>query len=94
MALTVKTEITDTLNEHYISDYSAFLDDDNDFYLIDNDSGDFIVQLNDSGCRVFEVPAGIDTIEDFLTVTFSKNTHLKRVYGNNSGGYNITVEAN
>ena len=48
MALTVKTEVTDTLNEHYISDYSAFLDDDNDFYLIDNDSGDFIVQLNEA----------------------------------------------
>ena len=94
MALTVKTEVTDTLNEHYISDYSAFLDNDNDFYLIDNDSGDFIVQLDDLGCRVFEVPAGIDTIEDFLTDTFGKNTHLKRGYGNNGGGYNITVEAN
>ena len=94
MALTVKTEVTDTLNEHYISDYSAFLDDDNDFYLIDNDSGDVIVQLNDSGCRVFAVSADIDTIEEFLTETFGKNTHLKRVYGNNGGGYNITVEAN
>lgn len=94
MALTVKTEVTDTLNEHYISDYSAFLDDDNDFYLIDNDSGDFIVQLNDSGCRVFAVSVDIDTIEEFLTETFGKNTHLKRVYGNNGGGYNITVEAN
>lgn len=94
MALTVKTEVTDTLNEHYISDYSAFLDDDNDFYLIDNDSGDFIVQLTDAGCRVLAVSADIDTIEDFLTETFGKNTHLKRVYGNNGGGYNITVEAN
>ena len=94
MALTVKTEVTDTLNEHYISDYSAFLDDDNDFYLIDNDSGDFIVQLNDSGCRAFAVSVDIDTIEEFLTETFGKNTHLKRVYGNNGGGYNITVEAN
>ena len=94
MALTVKTEVTDTLNEHYISDYSAFLDDDNDFYLIDNDSGDVIVQLNDSGCRVFAVSADIGTIEEFLTETFGKNTHLKRVYGNNGGGYNITVEAN
>ncbi len=94
MALMVKTEVKDTLNEHYISDYSAFLDDDNDFYLIDNDSGDFIVQLTDAGCRVLAVSAGIDTIEDFLTETFGKNTHLKRVYGNNGGGYNITVEAN
>lgn len=94
MALMVKTEVKDTLNEHYISDYSAFLDDDNDFYLIDNDSGDFIVQLNEAGCRVFAVSADIDTIEDFLTETFGKNTHLKRVYGNNGSGYNITVEAN
>ena len=41
----------------------------------------------------FNVPDDIDTIEDFLTDTFGKNTHLKRVYGND-GGYNITVEAN
>lgn len=93
MALTVKTNVKDTMNEHYISDYSAFLDDDNDFYLIDNDSGDFIIRLDEAGCSVFDVPADIDTIEDFLTDTFGKNTHLKRVYGND-GGYNITVEAN
>lgn len=93
MALTVKTDVKDIMNEHYISDYSAFLDDDNDFYLIDNDSGDFITQLDDSGCRVFAVPLDVETIEDFLTETFGKNTHLKRVY-RSGDGYGITVEAN
>ena len=93
MALTVKTEVENRLSEHYISDYSAFLDNDDDFYLIDKDSGDFIVQLNDSGCRVFEVPSHVDTIEDFLTDAFTRHTYVKQVYGNGEH-YNITVEAN
>lgn len=92
MALKVKTEAKDALNNHYFSDYSAFLDSDDDFYLIDNDSGDLVVQLEHSGCRVFAVPAGVDTIESFLEKAFGKGTYLKRVYRDDDD-YDITVEA-
>ena len=91
MAVKVKTEAKDISNEHYISNYSAFLDSDDDFYLI-NVTEDLIVRLVHSGCEAFMIPAGMDTIECFLTKTFGEHVFLKRAY-ENGDDYNITVEA-
>jgi hypothetical protein len=92
MALKIETKIENPIRPHDISDYCAFLDSDDDFYIIDNNAEN-IVQLDWSGCVVFPISIEIETIEQFLRHQFGENTLLKRAYRTGED-YSITVEAN
>ena len=90
MALKVETNVKSL--PHNICDFCAFLDDDDDFYLIDS-NGDYIVQLDWNGCITFPIPNDIETIEQFLRHQFGTNTLLKQAY-RTGDDYSITVQAN
>lgn len=92
MALKIETNVENPITPHDICDYCAFLDSDDDFYLIASD-GEHIVQLDWDGCVVFPISMEIDTIEDFLRHQFGTNTLLKRAYRTGED-YSITVQAN
>ena len=92
MALKIETKIENPILPHDISDYCAFIDSDDDFYISDNNAEN-IVQLDWSGCVVFPIPIEIETIEEFLRHQFGMNTLLKRAY-RTGDDYSITVEAN
>ena len=76
------------IRKHYIKDYVGFLDSDNDFYLIDDETFE-IVRIRSSGCGVYRTD-GYDTIEDFLAVEFGYDCGLQKVFIN-SADYEIII---
>lgn len=55
--------------EHRLSQVCAFIDDDHDFYLIDEDH-EHIIRLTDKGCVVHDC-GSYESVEDFLNAKFS-----------------------
>ena len=76
------------IRKHYINDYIGFLDFDNDFYLIDDETHE-IVRIHNSGCGVYHTD-NYDTIEDFLVGEFGYDCGLQKVF-TNSTDYEIIV---
>lgn len=67
MSLVINTETMES-KKHFFSNYIAFLDDDGDFWLIDEED-DFVSRLTDRGCYCKSITK-YDTIEDFLRLNF------------------------
>lgn len=68
MSLVINTGTMES-KSHFFSNYIAFLDDDGDFWLVDEEGG-FVSRLTDRGCHCESITE-YDTIEDFLRLKFS-----------------------
>lgn len=68
MSLVINSKETMENTTHHFGDYMAFLDDDGDFWLIDEED-DYVTRLTDRGC-ICQNTSEYDTIEDFLLVSF------------------------
>ena len=61
---------------HSFDKYHAFIDSDENFFLIDN-ATDSVVRIDHAGCTVFEI-THYDSIEEFLEHEF--DTKVVKVY--------------
>lgn len=87
MSLVINSKEKIENKPHYFGDYMAFLDDDGDFWLVDEEDA-YVSRLTDRGC-ICENIAEYETIEDFLSVKFG--CKLAKVF-NRVDEFKITVE--
>lgn len=87
MSLVINSKETMENKTHHFGDCMAFLDDDGDFWLIDEED-EYVTRLTDRGC-ICQNTSKYNTIEDFLRVNFS--CKLVKVF-NKVEDFKITVE--
>lgn len=87
MSLVINSKEEIKSKEHFFSDYMAFLDDDGDFWLVDEED-EWVSRLTERGCHCENV-ADYDTIEDFLRVRFG--CELVKAF-NRVDDFKITVD--
>lgn len=71
MSIKINSAATFKDNTHDFKKYCAFLDDDGDFWLINQDT-EIAIRLADKGCYSEDITE-YDSIEDFLGAKFGCN---------------------
>lgn len=81
MSVKLIIEEPKTPKKHHLKDYFAFLDSDNDFYII-RFHQQMVIRIGENGYIEIHSIDEYETIEEFLHEEFSDDLSVQRVYDN------------